>query len=163
MVRAEEGHAWVESQRQHACQGCSLRSGCGGGTLARVFHRRPTIVRVLDPLGVRPGDPVVVGIDPGAMVRGSAAVYAVPMLAMIAGSIGLDAALAGVAGASEWPALAGGLAGLAGGLAWLRRFSGAIRDDRRYQPVVLRRALVEAPLVGPAGLNSPISTGQDGK
>lgn len=148
LVVATEGEfAWLETERQNTCGSCAVRKGCGTGVLAKVVGRKMTRVVALNRAGARAGDMVVVGIDEQSLVRGSLAVYAVPLLAMFAG------ALMGEYGLSHWAgesgAMVGGVAGLLAGLAWLRRFSRRSQTDPRYQPVVLRR-------IGPS---VPLSTG----
>jgi sigma-E factor negative regulatory protein RseC len=89
--------------------------------------------------GAQVGDSVIIGLDETALIRGSLAVYAMPLLSMFAGG------LLGVLLSEQW-AVSGealtlglGVAGLITGLLWLKGFSRRIRDDSRYQPVVLRR------------------------
>ncbi len=136
----EQQYAWVETERQDSCSSCAARVGCGTGVLAKVLGRRQANVRALNRIGARAGDRVVLGLAEQALVQGSAAVYLVPLASMMA-----------AAGVGEWLAghlaLAGpdplsvvfGLLGLAGGLAWLRRFSRRVQDDVRYQPVLIRK------------------------
>ncbi len=146
-VIATEGElAWVETERKSTCGSCTARKGCGTGVLAKVVGRKLTQVVALNRAGARPGDTVVVGIDESSLVRGSLAVYAMPLLTLFAG------ALLGEYGFSAWAgeagSLFGGIAGLLLGFAWLRRFSRRSQADPRYQPVVLRR-------IGAAGSASP--------
>lgn len=138
IVIATEGEwAWLESERKSTCGTCAARKGCGTGVLAKVVGRKLTRVVALNRAGARPGDSVVVGIDEGSLVRGSLAVYAIPLLALFVG------ALMGQFGLSHWAGesgtMVGGIAGLLAGFAWLRRFSRRSRTDPRYHPVVLRR------------------------
>jgi len=136
-VLAVEGDlAWVETQRQSACSACAARSGCGSGVLAKVLGRRMSRVLAINHAGARPGEEVVVGIAEQSLLRGSLAVYTVPLLAMFA------AALAGELLLPHWGeagVLVSGALGLAAGFVWLRRFAARIGRDSRYQPVVLRR------------------------
>jgi sigma-E factor negative regulatory protein RseC len=73
-------------------------------------------------------------------LRGSFAVYAVPLAALLGG------ALAGNGIVAQWyplaaeaGAIAGAAAGLVAGFVWLRRFSHRTGNHPAYQPVVLRR------------------------
>lgn len=139
MIRIEGPYAWVETRRQSACGQCVARSGCGTATLAKVLGRRRTRLRVLNPVGAVNGDEVSVGIREQALLRGSLAVYATPLLAMIALAM-LGGFIAGDSGYRELSSLALGGLGLVAGLGWVARFSRAIADDPRYQPVILGRA-----------------------
>ena len=140
VVAVEQGFAWVETQRTNACQSCSVNKGCGTGVLGKILGRRATVVKALNHAGAVVNDRVVVGLREDALVKGSLAIYAVPLLAMLAG------ALLGDALASGWQfdnpdglAILFAGVGLAGGLLWLKLFSRKTAGDERYQPVVLRR------------------------
>ena len=137
-IRGEE--VWVETQRRSSCDSCAAEKGCGTATLSKVLGTRRNVVRVLSaiPLGV--GDRVVIGIREQALVRGSLAVYAVPILLLLLGG------LLGELGAqqfiwenAELASVMLGISGLIAGLAWLRRFTRRIQNDPNFQPVVLRR------------------------
>jgi len=142
VISTELGHAWVETQRRSTCGTCAANKGCGTSVIAKVVGNRRSRVRAIDPLGVRLGDEVVVGIEESALVRGSLAVYTVPLLAML---------VTAVLARWLWPAageplvVLAGLGGLAGGLLWLRLFAHRVSADRRYQPVILRRLHVLHP------------------
>ena len=144
IVVATEGEfAWLETERKSTCGSCAARKGCGTGVLAKVVGRKMTRVVALNQAGARAGDMVIVGIDERSLVRGSLAVYAVPLLALFAGALMGEYWLGFWVG--EAGAMLGGLAGLLAGLAWLRRFSWRSRTDPRYQPVVLRRLGTASP------------------
>lgn len=139
VVAAEGEFVWVETQRQSACGSCAARQGCGTATLAKVLGQRRTRVRALNRDAARVGDRVLIGIDEQALVRGSLAVYALPLLGLLAGGI-LGAQLqARLQLPGEALTLVAGVAGLIAGLLWVRGFTRRIHNDRRYQPVVLRR------------------------
>lgn len=139
VVGTEGAFVWVETQRQSTCGGCVANQACGTATLAKVLGTRRTRVRALNHGGARIGDTVVIGLDERALLRGSLAVYAMPLLLLFAGGI------VGAVLSERWAldgealTLALGVAGLMAGLLWLKGFSRRIRDDQRYQPVVLRR------------------------
>jgi len=140
VVRVENGAVWVETRRRSTCSGCAAENGCGSAALSRVLGRRRTEIRVLSDLSLRAGDRVVIGIAERALVRGSLAVYAVPLLLLLFGAVaGELGAAQGLWDDAEFASLAAGLAGLSIGLLWLRRFTRNIQNDHRYQPVVLRR------------------------
>jgi sigma-E factor negative regulatory protein RseC len=141
VVDVEGEFAWVESERSSTCGSCAVRQGCGTGAIARALGQRRVRLRVLNRIGARIGDHVVIGVSSAGLVRGSLAVYAVPLSGLFAG------ALAGYALASrfytEWPvdplAIAGAIAGFVAGLVWLRGFSLRTAMNPDYQPVVLRQ------------------------
>jgi sigma-E factor negative regulatory protein RseC len=143
IVDVQGAFAWVESDRTGSCGSCAVQKGCGTGAIAKVLGQRRVRLRVLNRIGARVGDQVVIGVSEAGLVRGSFAVYAAPLAGLFAG------ALAGYVLVSrfypEWPAdpaaIAGALAGFVAGLAWLRGFSRRTAMHPAYQPVVLRQQI----------------------
>jgi sigma-E factor negative regulatory protein RseC len=82
---------------------------------------------------------VVIGISESSLVRGSLAIYAVPLLGLFAGALFGQLLSGGYTEYADLAPLLGGSAGFAAGLVWLRRFSRVTGRDDRYQPVLLRR------------------------
>ena len=140
VLQLEERYAWVETERNNSCSSCAARSGCGTGVLAKVVGRRHVKVRAINSIGARTGDRVVLGLAEDALLQGSAAVYLAPLASMLV-SAGIGEWLAGTLdlAASDVLSVVFGLLGLGFGLAWLRRFSRSVRDDARYQPVLIRK------------------------
>lgn len=140
VVRIDGDRVWVETQRQSTCGSCSAAKGCGTATLASVLGQRRTRVRVLSRQPLRIGDRVVIGIREQALVRGSLAVYAVPILLMLAGGIiGELGAQGFLWDNAELASVLLGISGFAAGLVWLRKFTRRIEFDDKYQPLVLRK------------------------
>jgi len=140
IVRTEANLAWVETQRKTACDSCSVRTGCGTGTLAKLLGRKSAPLQVLNPLAVGVGEEVVVGIREASLVRGSLMVYVVPLLAMF--GFGLVGKALGVSYGlvdSEGMTIVAAVFGLGLGFGWVRRFGNRIGTDQRYQAVILRR------------------------
>ncbi|MFP4272386.1 MAG: SoxR reducing system RseC family protein [Halothiobacillaceae bacterium] len=133
VIEAGDGFAWVETQRKQACGGCQARSGCGVGLLHEALGIKARPVRVIDPLGVKPGDEVVIALRDTALVSGAARVYLLPLAGMLGGAV-LGHVLQGEAGA-----ILLGIAGLMGGFALVARLGRRIADDPGYQPVIIRR------------------------
>lgn len=135
VVALEQGYAWIEARRQSACAACAADKGCGTAVLARVLGQRSVRVRALNTLVLEPGDEVVVGLKEGALLRGSLLVYLLPLVTMLC---------AAAYGDNQFPqqealSIVLGGAGLLAGFAGLYWRSREIRDDARYQPIVLRR------------------------
>lgn len=120
----EDGHAWLETQRKTACGSCAVQQGCGTGVLSKVFSERRTRLRVSNVLGAAVGDQVLVGIDDSMLVRASIATYLMPLVWMLLGAIA-GSMIAGILQSpqSEGISALGGLAGLAVGFLWLRRYA----------------------------------------
>ncbi len=140
VVEVDHDSVWVETQRRSTCGSCSASKACGTAAISRVLGNRRSLVRVLASMPLKAGDNVIIGIRERALVKGSLAVYAVPIVLLLAG------ALLGELGAqrflwqsAEAGSLVLGISGFVAGLFWLRRFTRHIRDDADYQPVVLRK------------------------
>lgn len=136
-----QGYAWLEIQRRSACGGCHASDGCGAAALAKVWGGKRMRVRALSDLPLRPGDEVIVGMADGALLRGALLAYLLPLASLFAGAI-LGQATFASAG-EELVMLSGGL-GLGLGFLAVRALSRRLRDDARYQPVVLRRTTAVA-------------------
>lgn len=145
VVALDQNHdVWVETQRRSACGQCAANKGCGTATLAKVLGNKRSRVRALNPqaTAVMVGDEVIIGINEQALVRGSLAVYTVPLLTLFVfgflGQLLTDQLL--MTNQDILP-IVSGLMGLLLGFLWVRRFTRLIADNDRYQPVLLRRVL----------------------
>lgn len=140
VVSVDASGVWVETERRSSCSACSARKGCGTASLAKVLGQRRNRVRVLTEQPLRAGDRVVIGIREQALVRGSLAVYAVPLLLLLVGAVlGELGVEQGLWASRDLASLVLGIFGFGAGLLWLKRFTRRIRNDANYQPVVLRR------------------------
>lgn len=140
IVELDGEYAWVESERTSTCGSCSVRQGCGTSAIARVLGRKRLRLRAVNQAGAAVGDHVIIGITESGLVRGSLAVYAVPLAGLLAGAVAGHTLAAGIEPAyQDLAAIGGALAGLAVAIAWLRNFSRRTATDTAWQPVVLRR------------------------
>ncbi len=144
VIALENNDVWVETQRRSACGQCAANKGCGTATLARVLGNKRSQVRTLNPqaTSVAVGDEVVIGINEQALVRGSLAVYTVPLLMLfVFGFLGQLLSTQLLMTNQDILPIVLGLSGLLLGFVWVRRFTRRIADDARYQPVLLRRVI----------------------
>jgi len=140
VVRIEDNEVWVETQRRSSCDSCAAEKACGTATLSRVLGNRRSVVRVISATPLRVGDQVIIGIREQALVRGSLAVYAVPILLLLLGGlIGELGAELSIWKNAEFASISLGILGLIAGLVWLKKFTRRIQNDEKYHPVVLRR------------------------
>lgn len=144
VVALNDDGVWVETQRRTACGQCAANKGCGTATLAKVLGNKRSRVRALNPkaTSVAVGDEVIIGINEQALVRGSLAVYALPLLVMFV--FGLLGQVLGTQLLFESPEvviIGSSIVGLVLGFAWVRRFTSRIASDERYQPVLLRQVM----------------------
>jgi len=139
VTRVNGSEVWVETQRRSACGSCSASGGCGTSVLAKVLGNRSRPMRVVCSVEVAQGDQVVIAINDAALVRGSLAVYLVPLLGILLGALLGEWWAEQLGATSELYAILGAIVGIGLGLLWLRRFTQRISNDLDYQPVVLRR------------------------
>lgn len=143
VVDTEGEYAWVETERRSSCGSCSAK-GCGTGALSKILGRRSQRLKVLNPVEAKPGDEVVLGIREQALLKGSVAVYIVPLLAMLGG------ALLGEGVAPQWQSDAEtlsmlfGLFGLAAGFFWLYHYNRGVSADERFMAVILRTSAAKS-------------------
>ena len=141
VVDCEGEFALVETERSSSCGNCSARGACGTAALSKVLGSRRSRVRVLNPVGARPGDEVVIGLEESTLTRTSFVFYMLPLLALILGAIAARWLGGWLGGADPEPfAIFGGVAGLALGLLMVRRFARGVQHDPRHQPTILRHA-----------------------
>jgi sigma-E factor negative regulatory protein RseC len=133
---------WVETQRRTACGQCAANKGCGTATLAKVLGNKRSRVRALNPkaTSVAVGDEVIIGIDEQALVRGSLAVYTLPLLTMfVFGLLGQVLGTQLLLESLEPVTIGFSVFGLILGFVWVRFFTRRIASDERYQPILLRQ------------------------
>ena len=134
VVAVESGFAWVESERRSGCSHCTSSGSCGVSSLGKLFAVRKQRIRLPDPLGVRTGEDVVLGLSERRLVAAAAVAYMLPLCTMI-GTALLGASL----GYGQGAVASSSLAGLAGGLWLVKRRSGSGQAIAHYQPVILGR------------------------
>lgn len=147
VVEAEGDYAWVETERRSSCGSCSAK-GCGTGALSKILGRRSQRLKVLNPIDAKPGDTVVLGIHEQALLKGSLAVYIVPLLAMLGGALLGEGLAPQWGGDPESMSLLFGLFGLAAGFFWLRLYNRRLSRDERFMAVILRN------VPSPAGVHT---------
>ena len=138
VVYVEDGFAWIEAQRNSVCGSCRLNNGCGVAILDKVFGRASSRVRALNPVNARIGDQVTVGIPEQGLVKGSMAIYAVPLFCMLSLSL-LGAALPIGVVSQETSSILLALLGLVIGFGWLALFARRVNEHPHYNLVILRR------------------------
>lgn len=141
VVATGRGFVWVEARRGSACGACGVNGVCGMGVLARTMGARRNRVRVLNDMALNVGDLVVIGMREGALIKGSVAIYLMPLFFMLLGAFFGEHGIADSGSDGEGAAILLGLTGLLGGLVWAR-FSGRVfGTDSRYHPVVMKRVI----------------------
>ncbi len=132
VIDTQEGTALVEADFGGGCgSGLCAKGGCGAAILAQLFTRTPRgTLRAANPIGARPGERVVVGVEEGSLMAATLTVYLLPLLLLMAGAVGARQMLGG-----DGAAVAGALAGLLLGWALARRLA----RRGHASPRILRR------------------------
>ncbi|GAB4278317.1 MAG: hypothetical protein Kow0092_34120 [Deferrisomatales bacterium] len=119
VVRAGAGKALVRTERSGACEGCAARGACahlGGSREAQVWAD--------DPLGVRPGERVVIAVPEGTVLRAGFLVYLLPVAALVAGAVAGNALGPRLGLTADLGAALCGVAAMAATFLGVRRFGG---------------------------------------
>ncbi len=134
VVAVESGYAWVESERRSGCSQCTSSGSCGVSSLDKLFGARSQRMRLANPLGVRSGEDVVIGLSEKRLVAAAAAAYLLPLFAMIGAAL-----LSDYYGQGQGVLALSSLVGLMAGLWLVKRRSGYRTALARFQPVILGR------------------------
>ena len=135
-----DGQIHVQVVNVGNCPKCAEGNGCGGGLIGRLAgHQRHSVQVTSRVPNLVPGDRVVVGVDPGAVLSASLVVYLLPIIGMV----GLGAFAHGPLQGTDLLVTAFGVTGLGAGLMAVRWQSGRM-DISRYRPEVLRRDTTSA-------------------
>jgi sigma-E factor negative regulatory protein RseC len=139
VVAVGNGFAIVETAPRTACGSCRVEGACGAAGLAHLLGRRRDPVRIVDHLGLAPGDNVVLGLQAAMLMRAAAVAYGAPLVGLVLGSM----LAAGIGLPEGMVALASGV-GLVAGFAWLR-----LRPVRGDAPVLLARESAAGSVITP--------------
>ena len=139
VVKCEGEFAWVEAQRQSTCGNCAANKGCGTSVLAKVVGKKVAHMKAINKVNAHVGDSVIVGMNEAALVKGSLAVYLLPLIFMMLFAITGNVVAVQMEWKSEWVVILFAVIGLVTAGLWLRGFTRRIQHDNEYQPVVLRR------------------------
>ena len=94
VIKVEGDELVLETQPESTCQSCAVNKGCGTSVLAGMVGNKAIYFRLPNTLSASKGDRVVLGLPEHAVVKGSAIVYLLPLLAMVAVAILTDHMLA---------------------------------------------------------------------
>ncbi|HID48377.1 MAG TPA: Fis family transcriptional regulator, partial [Chromatiales bacterium] len=123
VVKLEGDFAWVQAERESSCGNCAVKAGCGTAVLSRVFGNKVARMRAINTVQAQVGDTVTIGLKESAMLKGSVAVYLVPLLFMLLFAISGKVIAGQVQVSAEAMSILFGITGLVTGGLWLRRFT----------------------------------------
>ncbi len=87
VLSVEDGFADVETIRTSSCSSCRARHGCGHHTIAQVSSSNRMLMKAIDPLSVKVGQSVVVGIPEDTLLQASFWMYLIPLLGLVVGAV----------------------------------------------------------------------------
>lgn len=140
VTRVEAEQVWVERPRQSACASCNTPCATAGVAdyLDQSKPGRVASVAVYSDIELRTGDRVILGLPEGAIVKGSLAIYLLPLLGLLTGAIlGKTLGVYWPSASADMVAASGGFLGLIAILAILKHTGLLARNAPR--PVVLRK------------------------
>ena len=143
VVGVEKDSFMVQTQRTSTCGTCSAKAGCGTGLLSKWLNRNQKTIRVLNPSAtpLNIGDEVVIGVAEHALVTGSFAVYILPLIFIFLLTAAADNFANNSEGIGEGFVIFVAFSAIVLSLFGIRIFSRHIRNDRRYQPVLVRKVI----------------------
>ncbi len=84
VLAVADGSALVEVRRASGCAACQVGEHCGTAAVAKLFDKAGhTRLRLADPIGLAPGDRILIGIPDPVLIRASLTAYLLPLLALI--------------------------------------------------------------------------------
>lgn len=110
IIQTKQGRATVAANQVSGCEQCNGQ-GCGSSKVAQLFCSKPRYYEVDNRIGAQAGDEVIVSVADGAVLRGIALVYVLPIFSLVLGAGGASS-LVGAAGQGDIYAACGGLLGL---------------------------------------------------
>jgi sigma-E factor negative regulatory protein RseC len=119
IVSVVDGHATVSVDTAAACARCAAGKGCGAGLLAGSDRSRLIDVELGPGLDVRPGDEVVLTLEPSHLLRAAMLAYGLPLAGVVV-AVGIAWYLNRTL--SDHLAVALAVAGLAAGVLFGRHF-----------------------------------------
>ena len=69
------------------CSACDAGRGCGAGLFGRLLRRQPMTLQLDDPIGVEPGQAVIVGLPETLFLRLIGRFYLLPLLGGLGGAV----------------------------------------------------------------------------
>jgi len=142
VIRLEGQFALLEVQRESSCGQCNAKQGCGTGLLESSIGRRSMQIKAYNQCDARPGEQVVVAIPETGFIKTAFFTYLLPLLLMLSGALlALQFSHAAGSNMTDLVAILGAATGFAVALLILRFYSRKLERERRFQPVVIRKAI----------------------
>ena len=115
------------------CSACDEGRGCGAGIFGRLLRRKPAVLDLENPIDVRVGQAVIVGLPEATFLRLVFRVYLLPLLAGLAGAaFGHYLSIQAGAGPvfTDGSALMGGVMAAAIAILWNRNWNREFTQEK---------------------------------
>jgi sigma-E factor negative regulatory protein RseC len=127
VLSTQDGMAKVKASRHNDCENCG---SCPGNAAI--------VLDVVDPLGVKPGQRVLIAIQETDMLKSAFIVYMLPLIAIFAGAV-LGGYLAGLLALDAlWFQVGGGGIAFVVAVFYIKYFDRSTRENVKKQPVIIR-------------------------
>jgi sigma-E factor negative regulatory protein RseC len=138
VTKVEPSHAWVKTTRSSACKSCASRDACSANG-----DGQQMTVRVLNGVGARVGDRIIVSFDTAPLLKATFLLYVFPIICMLAGAfIGLQ--LTGTLPISETAlSVLGGFLFFFLAVIFIKIKGNKLSEKKAYQPKITR--IIHAP------------------
>lgn len=141
-LSADTSIATLEIERKTACGLCGQTRGCGNSIWGKLFAHRSTAFKASNTIGATVGQSVIVGIQERALLWSALLLYVLPLVTMLIASILM----------MQWQdsngmTMLAAIAGLVLGLVWVKGFTASNQYFLMQQPVVLRLADDDRPII----------------
>jgi sigma-E factor negative regulatory protein RseC len=133
VLSIEDGFADVETIRTSSCTSCRARHGCGHHAIAQVSSSNRMRMKAIDPLAVKVGQSVVIGIPEDTLLQASIWMYLIPLLGLVVGAV-----IPSLWGGESDIAVVFAILGFAGGLLLAKKKSKQEMNNLAYYPKILR-------------------------
>ncbi|WP_111640182.1 SoxR reducing system RseC family protein [Marinomonas shanghaiensis] len=133
VLSIEDGFADVETIRTSSCTSCRARHGCGHHAIAQVSSSNRMRMKAIDPLAVKVGQSVVIGIPEDTLLQASIWMYLIPLLGLVVGAV-----IPSLWGGESDIAVVFAILGFTGGLLLAKKKSKQEMNNLDYYPKILR-------------------------
>ena len=137
VIAIQDNVLTLQAQRKSSCQSCSVKKGCGTSVLSQWLGQKLSNFHVENTINAKVGDYLIVGIPESSLLKGSFAVYLLPLISLFLFAILADWLLTVEAFHDLWVGVSGLLGlfmGIKLGKAYLARQPG-----ESLNPVILRK------------------------
>ena len=139
VIAIEENTLILQAQRKSSCQSCSVQKGCGTSVLSQWLGKKLSSFRVENTVNAQVGDRLVVGIPESSLLKGSIAVYLIPLFGLFMFALMADWLLVQTAYHDLWVSVSG-ISGLYVGLRLCKALINR-QPEASLNPVILRKSI----------------------